>query len=65
MSERPGFAVSKAESKLQDATIKIIQPEEQFPHWQRLGEDILQLIPGVQTLQSGAIHELQRPWPLM
>jgi hypothetical protein len=65
MGERPGLAVGKAESKLQDATIKVVQSEEQLPHRQRLSEDRLQLVSGFQALQGGAIHSFQGPRPLV
>ena len=54
------LAVGKSQSKLQNATIKVVQAEQQFPHRHWLGEDGIQLVAGVQALQSAAIHELQR-----
>jgi hypothetical protein len=65
LGERPWLAVGKAQSKLQDATVKIAQPEEQFPHRERLSENSVQLVPGLQALQGGAIHKFQRPRPLV
>ncbi len=56
----PGIAVGKPESEFYYAAIEIVQPEEQFAYLQGLGEYCIQVIAGVQALQTGAIEKLQR-----
>ena len=50
---------------LQNATVKGIQAEEQFPYRKRLGDGAIQLLVGEHALQRGAIDKLQRPRALM
>jgi hypothetical protein len=59
---RPGLAVGKAGAQLQNAPIQSVQAVQQFPHRQRLGENLVQLITGMQAVQRGAVDQLERPW---
>lgn len=61
----PHFAVGEPEPKLQYASIKIIEPEQQLPHLHGFGQGCLQLVARVQALQSGTIDKLQGARPLV
>ena len=44
---RPGLAIGKAKAQFQNASIQVVQAEQQFPHRQRLDENLIQLITGM------------------
>ena len=47
------------------AAVKDIQAEKEFSYRQRLGEDSIQLVAGMQAIHSDAINKLERPRALM
>jgi hypothetical protein len=58
MRIRPGLTVREAEPKLQDVAIEVVEPKHQVLRWQRLEENLIHVVGGMQPVQGGAVDKV-------
>jgi hypothetical protein len=58
MRVRPGLTVREAEPKFQNVAIEVVEPKQQVPCWQRLEDNIIHVVGGMQPVQGRAVDKV-------